>query len=397
MKIGVLLSRFPYPLEKGDKLRAYHQIKALSKNHEIYLCALNVGKIDKASIEKLKPYCKEIKVIRLTRFSILINLAYSLIFSKLPLQVAYFFNRRAKKSIIGFFENMKIEHLYCQLIRVAEYVKDYKNVPKTLDYMDALSRGMMRRLEISSFYLKPFIRIENTRLKRYEHFIFSSFDHKSIISEQDRDFIVHADNQDIIIIRNGVDQKFFHPRDGVDKSFELLFTGNMSYPPNVDGVDFLVKEILPLVWKTHPKVKLVIAGANPSPKVKALASEKVEVTGWVDDIRDYYAAAKVFVAPMKIGSGLQNKLLEAMAMKLPSITTSLANNALKAVPNEDILIGNNAVEISNHIISLLDNQQKADQLAEKGLDFVSKNYNWENSTTQLEALFLASNPKNART
>jgi len=396
MKLGILLSRFPYPLEKGDKLRAYHQIRSLSQKHEIYLCALQVGPSSSKALAELEPFCEEIKVIRLTRFSILLNLLYSLIFSKLPLQVAYFFNRRAKASIIGFFEDSKIDHLYCQLIRVAEYVKDYKRVPKTLDYMDALSRGMMRRDQMAPFYLKPFIRIETTRLKRYEHFIFSEFDKRCIISEQDREFIVHAENQKISIIRNGVDQLFFKPLKDKQPEFELLFTGNMSYPPNVDCAEFLVKEVMPQVWQTNAGCKLVIAGASPSQRVKVLASEKVRVTGWVDDIREMYAASRVFVAPMRIGSGLQNKLLEAMAMGLPCITSPLANNALKATDGENILIAEAPAEIARKIIFLLENPEDARKIAHKGLDFISLNYNWDNSTTQLEALFLASKSSNAR-
>lgn len=389
MKIGVLLSRFPYPLEKGDKLRAFYQIKELSKNHEIYLCALHVGKTRNIEIEKLKPYCKEIKIIKLTRISIFQNLVYSLVFSKLPLQVAYFFNRREKQQIIQFFDEMKIEHLYCQLIRVAEYVKDYHRIPKTLDYMDALSRGMMRRLEVSPFYLKPFIRIETTRLKRYEHFIFPVFENTTIISEQDRDYIVHADNQEIAIIPNGVDQSFFHQIETAEKKFELLFTGNMSYPPNVDTVEYLCQKVMPSLVKKYPHIKLVIAGANPSNKVKNLKSKSVEVTGWVDDIRTYYASAKVFVAPLKIGSGLQNKLLEAMAMRIPCITSPLANNALKAVDEESILIGKNTTEICSHIQFLLENENEANRIAENGYQFVCRNYNWESSTARLEALILA--------
>src|SRR5690554_2992695 len=184
MKIGVLVSRFPYPLEKGDKLRAYHQIKALSKNHEIYLCALSAHKVSHESIQELQSYCKEIKVIQLTKISILFNLFFSLLFTKLPLQLAYFFNRNAKGKILNFFKSHQIDHLYCQLIRVAEYVIDFNEVPKTLDYMDALSRGMERRIKTSNIFLKTFIKIESMRLKRYEHFIFPVFDEKVIIRSE---------------------------------------------------------------------------------------------------------------------------------------------------------------------------------------------------------------------
>ena len=256
--------------------------------------------------------------------------------------------------------------------------------------MDALSRGMSRRIEMAPFYLKPFIRIESTRLKRYEHFIFSEFDNLCIISEQDRNYIIHAENLRISIIRNGVDQQYFNPIPSSEKAYDLLFTGNMSYPPNVDCAEFLVNDVLPLVWDKNPNCKLAIAGSTPSQKVRSLASDKVTVTGWVDDIRKTYAACKIFVAPMRIGTGLQNKLLEAMAMKIPCITSPLANNALKASDGSNILIAESPEKVAEQINYLLTHPDHADEIASKGLDFISHNYDWENSTTQLEALFLAS-------
>lgn len=387
MKLGVLLSRVPYPLEKGDKLRAFHQIKELSKNHEIYLCALNTNHLHPKAIEKLTPYCKEIKIIKLSKWSILLNLIYSLLFSGLPLQIAYFYNRRAKSKVWKFFNQNKIEHLYCQLIRISEYVKSYP-APKTLDYMDALSRGMERRIEKAPFYLKPFVKIESKRLKKYEHFIFSEFNHKTIISEQDRELIIHADNNKIEIIPNGVDLDFFKKTKS-DKSIDILFTGNMSYPPNVLTAEFICKEVLPLIHTRNKEIKVVIAGANPSARVQRLASESIEITGWVDDIRSYYSKAKVFLAPMQIGTGLQNKLLEAMAMRVPCITSELANNALGATNAENILIGKNAEEFAQLCLQLLSNRDSANEIADRGYTFVSQNYNWESCTKKLEKLFLS--------
>jgi sugar transferase (PEP-CTERM/EpsH1 system associated) len=387
MRLGILLSRFPYPIEKGDKLRAFHQIRELSKKHEIYLCALNAGKVTAADMQKVQPYCKEILILPLTKFNISINLLYSLIFGHLPLQVAYFYHRKYRKRIIGFFEENQVEHIYCQLIRVAEYLKNYQRQPKTLDYMDALSRGMERRIENSPFYLKPFIKIESLRLKRYEHFIFSAFDQATIISEQDRQLIVHAQNEQIQIVKNGVDQDYFQPQPR-KKTTDILFTGNMSYPPNILAAEYLVEKIMPLVWEKLPNTTVSLAGASPARAVEKLKDERVAVTGWVDDIRENYNQARLFVAPMWIGTGLQNKLLEAMAMKLPCITTPLANNALKAYPEEEIRIGEDQHAFARHIIDLLTHPSKAEKLATRGYAYISSKYSWEASTSQLEALFL---------
>lgn len=384
MKIFVLLSRFPYPLEKGDKLRVFHQIKELSKNHEIVLCALSDEPVSKNSYEVLKQYCSRIEVIRLYKIQIFFNLLIKLLFSKESLQVSYFYNKSAQKKINKLIEETRPDHIYCQLIRVAEYVRNVK-LPKTLDYMDALSRGMERRIEESPFYLKPFLKLETERLKRYEHFIFNDFNHLTIISNQDKELIVNIKNDSIVVVQNGVDYSMFQHRTA-QKEFDIIFTGNMGYPPNVIGAVYLVKEIMPLVWATNPAIKVAIVGANPDSKVLALKSEKVVVTGWVENMSDYYAKSKVFIAPMQIGTGLQNKLLEAMAMKLPCVTSRLANNALGAEHNKSALIGETPNEYAQHIASLLDNEELYSLISEQGYIFVKENYTWEGTTKILEKL-----------
>ena len=158
----------------------------------------------------------------------------------------------------------------------------------------------------------------------------------------------------------------------------------MSYAPNVNAVDYLVNEILPKVWEKLPEAKMYIAGASPDPKVKKTACERIIISGWLDDIRDAYAQSRVFIAPMRIGTGLQNKLLEAMSMGLPAITSPLANASLGAKPNEEILIGNDADEMACHIITLLTDTAKAEQIAQAGFDFTNRVYDWGKATEILE-------------
>lgn len=384
MKIFVLLSRFPYPLEKGDKLRAYHQIKELSKKHTIVLCALSDKKVCNEAIEELKKYCESIEIIRLYKFQIILNLIYKLLFSNHSMQVSYFYNNKAQNKINRLLNKHQPDHIYCQLIRVTEYVRTSK-IKKTLDYMDALARGMERRIENAPFYLKPFLKIETKRLKKYEHHILNDFDNTTIISEQDRDLIVNIKNDSIRIVKNGVDYSMFKHRE-IDKKYDLIFTGNMAYPPNVDCAIFMVKEVMPLVWKKYPNATFAIVGATPDARVLALKSEKVIVTGWVEDISQYYASSKIFVAPMQIGTGLQNKLLEAMAMKLPCVTSKLANNALGAEHNKSALIGEKYNDYANYIVTLLENDNLCKTIAQNGYDFVNQNYTWEGTTAVLENL-----------
>jgi len=197
--------------------------------------------------------------------------------------------------------------------------------------------------------------------------------------------IVNINNDSIKIIPNGVDYSHFQFKD-YPKEYDLIFTGNMAYPPNVDSVVYLVNNIMPIVWKENPNIKLVIAGATPDKRVLNLKSENVVVTGWVDDISEYYSKSKVFIAPMQIGTGLQNKLLEAMAMKLPCITSQLANNALGATHNENILIGINPNDYAEHVLELLSNNTLSNTIAANGYEFVKGNYTWEGTTAILEGL-----------
>lgn len=383
MKLFVILPRVPYPTEKGDKLRAFNHIRQLSKKHEIILCALNDSVLHEQAIPMLSKYAKAVYIIPISKFTILFNLIKS-IFTDKPLQVGYFYNGSTAKKINAIIEKHKPDHIFCQLIRVAEYVKNSR-IPKTLDYQDVFSKGMERRLATSPGYLKPFLKMEHTRLLKYEHDIFSSFDNKIIISYPDRDQIPHPEREKIVVVPNGVDTDFFKPME-FEKEFDLVFTGNMGYPPNINAAEFLVHRIMPILLKRKPDLKLLIAGANPNLKVSVLKSAHVEVSGWVPDMRECYASAHIFIAPMQIGTGLQNKLLEAMAMKVPCITSPLANQALKATDREEILVAETPEEYADCIMQLLTDAEFNKKISSNGYQYVLKNFSWEKETAKIEEL-----------
>lgn len=376
MKIFVLLSRIPWPLEKGDKLRAFHQIKSLSRSNEIILCALNTDpEADKEKARMaLAPFCSAIIFIDLNGTSILSNLVLSGLNGK-PFQTGYFYSKKAQKLINQSIAQHRPDFIYAQLLRVAEYVRHQK-LPKALDYQDVFSMGMKRRVKLSSFFVKPFLSMEYVRLIRYEKLVFDDFDLKTIISIPDRNLIPHPQREQILVVPNGVDHEYFKPMAAI-KKYALVFTGNMAYPPNVNAARFLSEKIMPLVWLKFPKARLLIAGATPDKSVCLLANDLIHVSGWMDDIRMAYAESKVFVAPMQIGTGLQNKLLEAMSMQLPCVTTPLANDSLKAQHQTQILVGETAEELAENIIALLSDAAFAQKIAHNGYQFVNQNYDWD--------------------
>lgn len=385
MKLFVLLSRVPYPTEKGDKLRAFNHLRNLSQSNEIILCALRNSRIHPEAIAKLRPYCSEIHVIHLSWWEIFSGLTWAFFTGK-PMQVGYFYNFFTARKVRKLVRETSPDHIFCQLLRTAEYVRKLK-IPKTLDYQDVFSAGYKRMAEQSNVFFRFLFHEESERLGRYEASVFEDFNNKTIISSPDRDLIQHASRQDIIVIPNGVDSEYFSPVQQ-KKNVDIVFTGNMHYPPNVDAACFLVKEILPLVRRIHPEVTVLLAGANPHTKVLALRSGNVSVSGWVDDIRNSYASARLFIAPMQIGTGLQNKLLEAMSMGLPCITSPLANSALGATEGTEILVGYSLDEYAAHIIHLLGDAEYAQIIASQGRQYVLRTYDWQKTTQTLHKLML---------
>lgn len=168
----------------------------------------------------------------------------------------------------------------------------------------------------------------------------------------------------------------------------------MSYAPNVDAACFLVREVMPLVWEYCPYATVLLAGTDPTPAVRALASkalkpQKVTVSGRMPDIRDAYASSQLFVAPMRIGSGLQNKLLEAMAMQRPCVTTSLANTPLGAVSGDQLFVGDSKEDLAHWICLLLGSEDVRTRIAEEGNRFVRQHYSWPAAVQPLEDLLNA--------
>lgn len=381
VKLLFLTSRFPYPLEKGDKLRAFELIKHLSTNHEIILFAVNDSNVSEEQIAKLKPYCKFIYWEKISKLNSYINLAKNFL-GYLPFSVAYFLRKTASQAIEDIIAEHKPDHIFCHLIRMSEYVKHVKDIPKTLDYMDTFSIGMGRMKSTAGWFMKSFVEMEHKRLLRYEETIFDFFDNKTIISQQDLEHIPHKNNKLIHVVPNGVDFDFFYPQKR-EKKYDLLFAGNMNYPPNIESVLFIANKILPLLRLQKPDIKFVVAGATPSKEILQLQSQSIEVTGWVDDIRAYFYDSRIMLAPMLISIGLQNKILQGMAMKTPCIISSLANNAIGATHQKEVLIADTPEQYVAFILELLQNNSKADTIAENAFQFAKTNYDWKNIVNRL--------------
>jgi glycosyltransferase involved in cell wall biosynthesis len=384
-RIAVLTSRFPFPLEKGDKLRIFNQIKSLSENNEVHLICLNDKRVTGKQREALNPFCASIHIYIVNTFRKTINLSRSF-FQDIPLQVGLFYSSNIRNKIDKLLDDINPDAVYCHLIRMSEYVRHRGSGKKIIDYMDAFSLGMKRRAAVSSALVRPLFLLESNRLMKYEREVFNDFNEHVIISGQDRDAISHTEKDKIKVIPNGVDFSVFYPEES-KKKYDLLFTGNMGYPPNIESAYFAATKILPLIHKTNPGVSLLIAGIDAPQKIKRLGGKNIFVIEKFDHIRDAFIQSGIMLAPMLISIGLQNKILQAMAMKIPTIASSLANKAIGANASE-IMEANTPQEFARACISLLEDHSRYTQLQENAFAFVKKNYDWSTHNEQLEKIIL---------
>jgi polysaccharide biosynthesis protein PslH len=448
VKILVLTSRFPFPLEKGDKLRIFNQIRELARaGHDIVLTALAEEAVSDLFLKELEQFCQRVYVFKLTKIAIFGNISRNILRGcPLPFQTAYFFNSTIKNQIKEVIAKEKPDHIYCHLVRMSEYVKDV-DLPKTLDFMDAFGAGTQSRAAISPLLMRPLWHFEARLMLNYEKKIAPQFTHLTIISEQDR-VRLPISAEAVTVVGNGVDIDFFslnhfntthlesikHNLDIIGqglntntretelikneltsinaelntiknnanlteneltiinananliKRYDVCFVGNLGYYSNVEAVRFLVKNILPLLKKQKPDIKILIAGARPTTEIQYFANENIHVLGWLDDIREAYASSRTLVAPLMHGIGQQNKILEAMAMSVPVVSTSRVNNAIGAVPETDILLADTEGVFAEQILRLLENVDLQTLIAKNGRAFVEKNYSWQGATAALEQL-----------
>lgn len=389
MRLVFVTSRFPFPVEKGDKLRAFHQIRLLSRLHEIHLVALSHKPVSDNDLEAMRPFCSSVKVFYITKWLLPIHLMLGWI-EGLPLQVSYFLDRTIKRKVQYHIIQVDPDHVFCQLIRAAEYVRSLP-FKKTLDYMDVFSEGMLQ-LAKRHRWIGIFFRWEAARLAAYERTLYKDFDRHTIISEQDKERLKLPSRRFIEIIPNGVDESFTGSNLNYNPAFDLVFVGNLGYNPNIAAVKYLVNEILPEIKRRERNVSLLIAGARPVRAIKRMDHlENVKVAGWVPDIREAYRDGRIFIAPMMSGLGLQNKILEAMSMGLPCITTSMVNNAIGAKSNEEVLIADTVEKFVDHILFLIDHPDHCRVIAENGKEFVHQHFNWEDQVHKLDNVLHSKN------
>ena len=387
MKILFTTPRFPYPPYKGDKLRAYHQIKYLSQQHSVTLCSFIQSKEELSYIGELRKYCDHIETILLKPYFSYLN-AFFYAFSRIPLQVGYYYSKKMRKKIDELLRRERFDIIHTQLVRMSPYIKDYEKTPKVLDMVDALSLNMKRRLEKEKLPMKLLLHLEYTRLRKYEVDICRAFDKVIVCSESDKQFL--RCNGNVVVCPNGVDTDFFYFTESTERSsLDLCFLGNMRYFPNIDAVSFFVKKIFPLVKKKISNVKFYIVGINPPGCIRNLARKykDIIVTGFVEDVRSYLKKAAVAVYPIRSGSGIQNKVLEAMASGTPVVATPYALEGIQVNPEHHAIMADKPEEFASRVVELLSDAGLRRRIATNARKLVEDVYNWDAYGRELETIY----------
>ncbi|MCB9246107.1 MAG: glycosyltransferase [Flavobacteriales bacterium] len=395
LQVLFLANRIPFPPYRGDKLKIYNLAVRLSRRHDLHLIAFVQNRKELKYRKDLEPYFRSIQLIHLPVWRSWLNSALNFLGSE-PFQVAYFRSRAMHRAVRSFVNGQHVDVAHVQHMRMAQYFRNVRSVPRILDLPDAFSLYWERRNQVPrAWYNRVFDALEAKRVRSYER-ITSVFELNLACSIEDLEHLKAAHpNAAFALLRNGVDLEVFKFK-GHDysRNSTLLFTGNMDYAPNVDAVTYFVSELFGKLRAEFPGLRLVIAGQRPVKRVLELAGESIDVTGFVPDISELYATADIVIAPLRFGAGTQNKVLEAMAMGVPVVCTHIGFAGLEINSGEGVFMAENSAEFIGHIRNLLQSESLRMQTGNIGLKLAEERFSWDIVSRQLEA-YLRETAQNA--
>ncbi len=388
MRILLITPRLPYPPHRGDKLKIFNLLKRLAKSHSIHLLSFVENESEREYIQHLTPYCAAVEVVPLPRWQSYLQCLFGL-FSALPLQVHYFKSEKMRRRVEEICSRNQFDVIHTHLIRMAQYTAGAGHPLKALDLTDAVSLYLKRFLSREkNLFKKLLLKIELERMKRYEN-ILEQYRVCFVCSEPDKEHLLKAAPEaNIRIIPNGVDLAYFSSNGATQYDPEkIVFTGNLTYYPNIDGIFYFVNEIFPLVKKEVPGAKFYIVGQAPPAKVRALASKDVIVTGFVEDIKQHYLSSAVAVSPIRFGAGTLNKILEPLALGVPVVATSMGTEGLDLTNGKEILIADGPHTFARHVVRVMKEPAYRDSLGKEGMAIIRQLYNWDAIVQALETIY----------
>jgi len=378
MKILYLTHGCPYPPNKGDRIRSFHLLRHLSSQHDVTLIYPSFSIDDLAQREVLNKYCSDVFAIPHSPFLARLKGLLALLQGQ-ALTLGYFYSRRLRESLM----EVSFDVVVADSSSMAQYVLDFPQ-PKVVDFVDVDSEKWKAYAQNTSFPISWLYRLEFHRLSRFEQEIVRRTEVCLVTSEQEHKYLEPCDH--VLVLPNGVDLDYFNPNfhDSSVENNTLLFMGAMNYFPNVDGVEYFAREIFPLIKQQVPTAKFVIAGMHPTKRIRRLAGPDIIVTGAVPDMRPYLNDATVCVVPLRIARGIQNKILEAMAMNVPVVATSVSNAGINARDDQEILLADTPESFAKAVVTLLRDANLRECLAKQARQLVENRFSWDHSFKQLD-------------
>ena len=398
------------------RIRPYFLIRSLSEcGHQVTVMTLWSDEAERKDIARLEQICHEVKAVRLKRTRSIWN-SLRAVASKAPLQSAYSWNPELAAQIRlatspDRYGRLPYDVVHIEHLRGARYglqllpqtrTNGHKLTPPVVwDSVDCISHLFRQASKKSQSRSGRMItKFEVARTENYEAWLATQFDQILLTSPRDLEAFrqllssrsLLSQNAQFTVLPNGVDLDYFQPDQNQNREpFTLVISGKMSYHANSTMVLHLVQEILPRVWAKRPEVRLVIVGKDPGREILALNHQpRIEVTGTVEDLRPYLQRAAISVAPIAYGTGIQNKVLEAMACATPVITSPIAMPALQAKAGKDLLVAGEPEAFADAILSLLNDAAQREKIGASGRAYVTSQHNWKNIAAQLAITYQAS-------
>ncbi|HYR51611.1 MAG TPA: TIGR03087 family PEP-CTERM/XrtA system glycosyltransferase [Candidatus Dormibacteraeota bacterium] len=390
MNILYLCHRIPYPPDKGDKIRSFHQIEYLSRNHKVHLGCLVDAEEDRHHIPALQPYCASVDAVWRGKGAANLRTFLALL-GRRSLSVAAFHSADLARRIDQRVKSGSIDLAIVFSSAMAQYLPRDTDLPTIVDYVDVDSEKWRVYSEMRSWPLSWLYRLEAGRLRRYEETLAVRHDESVFVAEKEAEiFRRSAASVRTHVIPNGVDLAYFRRPEcaaPAERSRDIVFVGMMDYFPNIDAVTYFTERMFPRILEAVPEATFRIVGRNPSRSVRDLARHRnVSVTGAVPDVRPFLTDAAISVAPFRVARGVQNKILEAMAMEVPVVGTPTGFQGITAREGDGVRIEEQPEPFAAAVVAHLTDPGRRRDAGRRARAFVERHHRWEDHGAILEAL-----------
>ncbi len=388
MNILYLCHRFPYPPKRGGKIRPFNMIRHLqAADHQVTVCSLVRSEAEAAEGQGIAPHCQASHMGRVHE-----PLQWARMVLRLPLttpsSMGYFYSPALAAKVRALLRSQRFDLIFVHCSSVAQYVEHVQGTPKILDFGDMDSQKWLEYAQRKPFPLSLGYSLEGHKMLWAEKRLARRFDLCTATTRAEWETLQgYGTGAATDWFPNGVDASFFSPGDGGYDADTISFIGRMDYYPNQECMQRFCREVWPRLRARRSAMKLLIVGADPSPAIRALGElPGVTVTGSVPDVRPYIRGSALMVAPLAIARGTQNKILEAMAMGVPVVTSSIAAGGVDAEAGQHLAVADEAEALAEAILRITGDAAERARLSTAGRERMLSHHAWPHSMRRLDGI-----------